>query len=160
MLPASNDAALVGDRELRISRVLSAPRELVFTAWSDPKHIAQWWGPQGFTTTTYAMDFRPGGEWRFCMHGPDGTDYQNRITYVEIVRPELITYKHGGGSDVEPVNFQVEVTFEPEAEKTRLTMRMLFPSGAVRTQVIDKYGADKGLTETIGRLQDYVARMA
>ena len=65
-----------------------APRELVFAAWTDPKHLSQWWGPNGFTTTTSSFDFRPGGIWRFVMHGPDGRDYQNRVTFDEIVPPE------------------------------------------------------------------------
>jgi uncharacterized protein YndB with AHSA1/START domain len=60
------------------TRLLDALRKLVFAAWTDPKHLAQWWGPNGFTTTTHAFDFRPGGVWRFVMHGPDGRDYQNR----------------------------------------------------------------------------------
>lgn len=63
------------------TRVLDAPRELVWQVWTDPKHLAQWWGPVGFTTTTRAFDARVGGIWRFVMHGPDGRDYENRITY-------------------------------------------------------------------------------
>jgi uncharacterized protein YndB with AHSA1/START domain len=153
-----NAAERVGDRELVISRLLDAPQELVFDAWSDPRHITHWWGPQGFSTTTYAMDFRAGGEWRFCMHGPDGRDYENRITYLEVVRPERLSYQHGGGG--EPVDFQVQVTFEPVQNRTRLTMRMIFATAAARTHVIDTYGADKGLTETIGRLAEYVAGLA
>ena len=70
------------------TRVFDAPRDLVFSAFTDPKHLAQWWGPDGFTTTTSAFEFRPGGVWRFVMHGPDGRDYQNRITFDEIVAPE------------------------------------------------------------------------
>ena len=149
-----NNAELVGENELAISRLLNAPRELVFHMWSDPRHITHWWGPHGFSTTTYAMDFRPGGEWRFCMHGPDGRDYPNRITYLEIAAPERLSYQHGGSG--EPVDFEVQVTFERVGEQTRLTMRMIFPSAAARVHVIDTYGADKGLTETIGRLADYV----
>jgi uncharacterized protein YndB with AHSA1/START domain len=68
------------------SRVFDAPRALVFSVWTDPKHLAQWWGPNGFTTTTHAYDFRPGGVWRFVMHGPDGRHYQNRITFDELFR--------------------------------------------------------------------------
>src|SRR5437879_5935817 len=75
------------------TRVFDAPRALVFSAWTDPKHLAQWWGPNGFTTTTHAFDFRPGGVWRFVMHGPDGRDYQNRIIFDEIVPPEHIAYR-------------------------------------------------------------------
>lgn len=87
------------------TRVLAAPRALVFSAWTDPKHLAQWWGPNGFRTTTHAFDFRPGGVWRFVMHGPDGRDHQNRIIFDEIVRPERIVYRHSGDEDVEPVQF-------------------------------------------------------
>jgi uncharacterized protein YndB with AHSA1/START domain len=71
------------------SRLLDAPRELVFLAFTEPRHLAQWWGPNGFTTTTHSFDFRPGGVWRFIMHGPDERDYQNRIIYEEIVRPNV-----------------------------------------------------------------------
>ena len=93
-------------------RVLDAPRALVFSVWTDPKHLAQWWGPNGFTTTTHTFDFRPGGVWRFVMHGPDGRDYQNRITFDEITPPERIVYRHDGADDVEPVQFATTVTFE------------------------------------------------
>ena len=94
------------------SRLFDAPRELVFSAFTDPEHLAQWWGPNGFTTTMRIFEFRPGGVWRFVMHGPDGRDYQNRITYEEIVRPERIVYRHDGGEDVEPVQFSQTLTFE------------------------------------------------
>ena len=76
------------DREIVSARVFDAPRELVWKAWVDPKHVAQWWGPKGFTNTIHEMDVRPGGVWRFAMHGPDGTDYKNEIVFIEVVRPE------------------------------------------------------------------------
>jgi uncharacterized protein YndB with AHSA1/START domain len=78
----SDPRSIVGMREF------DAPRDLVFAAWTDPEHLAQWWGPNGFTTTTMSFDLRPGGIWRFVMHGPDGRDYQNRITFEEVVPPE------------------------------------------------------------------------
>src|SRR5580698_5370721 len=138
-------------------RVFDAPRDLVFSAFTDVKHLAQWWGPNGFTTTTSAFDFRPGGVWRFVMHGPDGRDYQNRITFEEIVRPERLVYRHGGkndggGADVEPVRFTQTVTFEDLGGKTRLTWRSDFPSAAERDRVIKEYGADKGIVQTMTRL--------
>jgi uncharacterized protein YndB with AHSA1/START domain len=139
------------------TRVFDAPRELVFAAFTDPKHLAQWWGPDGFTTTTQAFDFRPGGVWRFVMHGPDGRDYQNRITYDEIVPPGRIVYRHGGGDDVEPVQFNTTVTFEDLGGKTKLTWHGRFPSAAERARVIREYGADKGLVQTMTRLAEYVA---
>lgn len=143
------------------SRVLDAPRELVFSVFTDPRHLAQWWGPDGFTTTTHSFDFRPGGEWRFVMHGPDRRSYQNRITYEEIVRPERIVYRHGGGDDVEPVQFRQTLTFEDLGDDcTRLTWHGRFPSAEERARVIKIYNADKGLSQTMARLVDYLTTMA
>ncbi len=147
----SDPRAIIGVREY------DAPRECVFAAWTDPKHLAQWWGPNGFTTTTSSFDFHPGGIWRFVMHGPDGRDYQNRITFEEIVAPQRIVYCHGGGEDVEPVQFRQTVTFEDLGGRTRMTWRGEFPSAAKRDRVIKDYGADKGLAQTMARLADYVA---
>ncbi|MBW3628767.1 MAG: SRPBCC domain-containing protein, partial [Gemmatimonadetes bacterium] len=99
------------DREIVMTRVFDAPRELVFDAWTDPAHVAEWYGPNGFSLTVHEMDVRPGGTWRFIMHGPDGTDYPNRIVYREVVRPERLEYDHGGDQDDDPARFQVTVTF-------------------------------------------------
>ena len=157
-MAANNSIDLDQDPRVMIgTRVLDAPRELVFSVWTDPKHLAQWWGPSGFTTTTSVFEFRAGGVWRFVMHGPDGRDYENRITFDEIVRPERIAYHHGGGDDVEPVQFNSVVTFEDLGGKTRLTMRGQFPSAEERARVIREYGADKGLVQTLARLAEYVA---
>ena len=147
-------------RSIIATRVYDAPRALVFEVWTDPKHLSQWWGPDGFTTTTSAFDMRAGGVWRFIMHGPDGRDYENRITFDEIVRPERIAYHHGGGDDVEPVQFRTTVTFEDLNGKTRLTLHAVFPSAAERDRVIKEYGADKGAVQTLSRLADYLATMA
>jgi uncharacterized protein YndB with AHSA1/START domain len=138
-------------------REFDAPRDLVFAAWTDPKHLAQWWGPNGFTTTTTSFDLRPGGIWRFVMHGPDGRDYQNRITFDEVVPPERIVYRHGGGEDVEPVQFRQTVIFEDLAGRTSMTWRGNFPSAAERDRVIREYGAAEGLVQTIARLGEYVS---
>jgi uncharacterized protein YndB with AHSA1/START domain len=152
---ASDAAAITGVREF------DAPRELVFEAFTDPKHLSQWWGPEGFTTTTQSFDMRPGGVWRFVMHGPDGRDYENRVTFEQVVRPERIAWRHGGGDDVEPVQFQTTVTFEDiGGGRTRLTWRGVFPSAAERARVIKEYGADKGLVQTMSRLGDYLAKLA
>jgi uncharacterized protein YndB with AHSA1/START domain len=157
---ATNSLDLEQDpRSIIGTRVFDAPRELVWTVWTDPKHLAQWWGPDGFSTTTSAFDMRPGGVWRFIMHGPDGRDYQNRITFDEIVKPERLVYHHSGGDDVEPVQFRTTVTFEDLGGKTRLTMRGVFPSAAERERVIREYGADKGLVQTLARLGEYLSKM-
>ncbi|HEX8430432.1 MAG TPA: SRPBCC domain-containing protein, partial [Longimicrobium sp.] len=100
------------DRVIEQSRVFAAPRELVFTAFTDPDHIPHWWGPNGFTNTIHAMDVRPGGSFRFTMHGPDGTDWPNLIVYSEVVRPERLAYSHGSGKEIDSQLFQVTVTFE------------------------------------------------
>jgi uncharacterized protein YndB with AHSA1/START domain len=146
-------------RVIKGTRLLDAPRKLVFVAFSDPKHLAQWWGPDGFTTTTHSFDFRPGGVWRFVMHGPDGRDYQNRVTFIEIKAPERLVYRHGGGDDVEPVQFTQTVTFEDVGGKTRLIWRGEFPTAAERARVIKNYGADKGLAQTMARLAEYVVEL-
>jgi len=143
------------------TRVFNAPRHLVFSAFTDPNHLAQWWGPDGFRTTTLTFDFRPGGIWRFVMHGPDGRDYQNRVTYDEIVPPERLVYRHDGGDDVEPVQFTQTLTFESLGkDKTRLVWHGRFPSAAERARVIKDYGADKGLVQTMARLAEFVEKKA
>jgi uncharacterized protein YndB with AHSA1/START domain len=145
------------DREIVIARTFDAPRELVFDAWIDPKQIVQWWGPSGFTTTTHAMDVKPGGVWRFIMHGPDGTDYKNKIVFIEIVRPERLVYRHAGDEDSEPVRFHVTVTFAEQGGKTRLTMRSLFETAEERDNVVNKYGAIEGGNQTLERLAGHLA---
>jgi uncharacterized protein YndB with AHSA1/START domain len=145
----SDPRSIIGVREFE------APRDLVFSAWTDPRHLAQWWGPNGFTTTTHSFDLRPGGVWRFVMHGPDGRDYDNRVTFDEIVPPSLLRYHHGGGDDVEPVQFHTTVTFDDLGGKTRVTLRGVFPSAEERARVVKEYGADKGLSQTLARLGEY-----
>jgi len=143
------------------TRIFNAPRDLVFSAFTDPKHLAQWWGPDGFTTTTHTFEFRAGGTWRFVMHGPDGRDYQNRVTYDEIVPPERIVYHHGVGDDVEPVQFSTTVIFEDLGNgQTRLTWHGQFRTAEARARVIKDFGADKGLSQTMARLDGYVTAMA
>lgn len=117
-------------REIISRRLLNAPRERVFRAWTDPRHLAQWWGPAGFTNTFHEFDPRPGGHWRFVMHGPHGTNYPNHSIFVEIARPERIIFDH-----VSPPAFQVTATFAEHAGQTRLTFRMLFASAAVCASV-------------------------
>jgi|SRR5271168_104160 len=159
MAPENDPVLDEAARTILTTRVYDAPRALVFEAFTDAKHLAQWWGPNGFTTTTHTIDVRPGGVWRFVMHGPDGTDYQNRITYDEVVKPERLVYRHGGTVDVEPVQFHVTVTFEDLDGKTKLTMRMVFPSAAERDRVAEKYGAVEGAKQTLERLAGYLPKI-
>ncbi len=163
MAAESRNAALVGDREIRGTRVFDAPRELVWKVWTEPGHIGEWWGPNGFTTTTHKMEVKAGGVWRFVMHGPDGRDYQNKITFIEVVKPERLVYKHGGTGEkedrgLEPVSFHVTVMFTDEGGKTRLDMRSVFPSAKARDYVVESYGAVEGMHQTLARLGEYLAK--
>ena len=147
----------VSKREVRVGRVIAAPRELVWKVWTDPAHVGNWWGPDGFSLTTFAMDVRPGGVWRYVMHGPDGRDYQNRITYLEVAEPERLVYLHGGGEgELEPVNFRTTVTFAERDGKTHLTMQAIFPTAADRERVVRDFKADVGAEQHVANLAEYV----
>src|SRR6185295_4920270 len=111
------------NRELKISRLLNAPRELVWKVWTEPEHIKHWWGPAGFTNTISKMEVKPGGEWEFVMHGPDGTDYKNKHIYKEVIKPEKLVIEH-----VTSPKFLITATFAEQGNKTLLTWRGLFES--------------------------------
>ena len=142
------------DREIVSTRVFDAPRERVFRAFSDPQVLARWWGPDGFTSTFQEFDFRPGGAWRFVMHGPDGADYRNASDFIEVVSPERIVLEH-----LRPMHrFQMTMTFAEEAGKTRLTWRMEFES-VVELDRVRAFipGANE---QNFDRLQAQLAAMA
>ena len=141
------------NRELVFERLLKAPQDLAFEAWTTPEHLANWWGPDGFTLTTSAIEAKPGGIWKFIMHGPDGTDYRNKIMFLEVERPDRLVYKHLDDEDTEGISFLVTVTFEKQDDKTKLTMRMLFNSAEELERVAREYGAIEGAEQTLGRLE-------
>ena len=155
----NNPAGNTADREIVITRVFDAPRELVWEAWTDPQQMVRWWGPNGFTTTIQELDVRPGGVSRHVMHGPDGTDYPNRSVFTEVVKPERIVYQHGGRRKGGPAaQFEATWTFEAlPGNRTRLTMRSVFPSAAARDRVVKEYGAIEGGKQTLGRLAAHLA---
>ena len=146
-------------RSIVIERLIGAPRELVFSAFTTAEHLAHWWGPTGFSITTSAFDFRLGGVWRFVMHGPDGRDYQNRVVFDVIEPPSRLVSHHGDGEDVERATHQTRITLEAEGDKTRLTWRVVFASVAERDRIAREYGAVEGGQQTVGRLADYVAEL-
>ncbi|MCC6523017.1 MAG: SRPBCC family protein [Polyangiaceae bacterium] len=146
------------DREVVISRIISAPRELVFEAFTEVRHLSRWWGPDGFSTTTRSFEFRVGGAWDFVMHGPDGTDYQEWITWREIVPPERIALLHGESRD-DPNTFESVLTFEPAGDETRIVMRTVFRSKALRDEAVEKYHAIEGGEQTLRNLAAYVAEL-
>jgi uncharacterized protein YndB with AHSA1/START domain len=117
----------VADRELEITRLIDAPRRLVFRAWTQPEHLARWWGPQGFTTIACQMDIRVGGTYRFGMRSADGVEYWKRGIYREIVEPERIVFTFAWEDvDGRPRReLLTTVTFLEEGTKTRLTLRQV-----------------------------------
>src|SRR5450432_2874299 len=90
------------DREIVISRIVSAPRELVWLAMTNPHHLVHWWGPRGFSTSIEEMDVRPGGIWKQILHGPDGKNYPNKSVFTEVVKPERIRFSHAGTTEGGP----------------------------------------------------------
>jgi uncharacterized protein YndB with AHSA1/START domain len=147
------------DREIVVTRVIDAPRELVFEAFTEVRHLSEWWGPDGFSTTTQAFEFRVGGEWVFVMHGPDGTDYPEWIAWTEIVVPERIALLHGE-SRGDPNAFESVLTFSSEGQATRLEMRTVFPTKQMRDEVVEKYHAIEGGQQTLKNLDAYVTERA
>ncbi|MGL4490200.1 MAG: SRPBCC domain-containing protein [Rhizobiaceae bacterium] len=142
-------------RTIEVSRLINAPRDLVFKMFTEAKHIDAWWGPNGFRNETHEMNFFVGGIWRYTMHGPDGKDWPNWIKYKVIKPPELMVYDHGeeiGG----PAHFEGNITFEVQGEMTFVTLRLLFPSAEIRDATI-KFGAVEGGEQTLARLENHVA---
>ena len=161
MAATGRDAAAqsaTADREIMISRVIRAPRERVFEAFTEVRHLSRWWGPDGFTTTTRAFEFRVGGVWDFVMHGPDGTDYQEWITWTEITRPERIALLHGERRD-DPNAFASVLTFAPDGAETRLEMRTIFPTKELRDVAVERYRAIEGGQQTLGNLAAYLEEL-
>lgn len=144
------------DREIVLSRVIAAPRELVFKVWTDPEHLVQWFGPEGFKLETHEIDIRVGGRWRFLFIGPGGTRYDNRIVFVKIESPRLIEMLHGADVDDDPNRFRTVVTFdEQDGGKTVITLRQLHPSKERRAATI-AFGAVEFGYQTLGKLARHV----
>jgi len=144
------------ENELVFTRIYDAPRALVFDAWTDPKRIGKWWGPKDFTTTTKVMEVKVGGRWEYIMHGPDGADYPNKSVYIEVEKPRRLVFSNTGGKADDPhLTCQMCVTFEEIGGKTKLTLRMIFPSTDAVSRA-KKYGAETGGYETLGRLAAFM----
>lgn len=142
------------NKSLVITRTLKAPVSLVWKAWTQPEHIANWWGPDGFTNTIQEMDVRPGGLWELVMHGPDGTDYKNRSVFTDVIENELIAYDH-----VSAPKFHATIRFEADGDKTHITWRMEFMSVEQLEAVVQQFKADKGLEQNVEKLGRYLEGM-
>lgn len=139
-------------RALRITRTLQAPVELVWEAWTKPEHIANWWGPNGFTNTIHEMDFCEGGEWKFTMHGPDGTNYANRSVFREIIPLKRIVFEHFNP------HFITTVLFEAQGDVTLMDWAVLFDTAEELETVVKAHQADEGLKQNIEKLERYLSQ--
>lgn len=148
--------AVADQPTISMEREFDAPSAVLFRAYSDADALKVWYGPSGFTVTVIAMDFRVGGLFRFTMHGPDGTDYPNRMQYREIVPGKRLAYRHGSDIDNDPHAFEVVVTFEAlGANRTLLTKHSIFPSVEARNAVM-KFGAVELGMQTLEKLAVFV----
>lgn len=150
----------LAQRELVITRVLDAPRALVWKAWTDPKHLAQWWGPKGFTNPVCEVDVRPGGTIRIEMTGPDGVVYPMSGVFREIIAPERLVFisiaeDKEGGPLLEALT---TVTFAEHGGKTKLTVDARAVA-LVATAVQYLEGMEAGWSQSLDRLATYVARL-
>jgi uncharacterized protein YndB with AHSA1/START domain len=151
------DDALTGavERQIVVSRLVPTTPDKLFELFTDQTHLSKWWGPDGFTLTTHEVKVEPEGKWRFTMHGPDGVDYANLITYDEITPPNRLVYTHSA-PDTQDSPFQTTVTFDEFMGQTALTMRAVFPTSAARDEVAEKYHALEGANQTVNRLIELV----
>lgn len=160
MLAKPADVTWSLDREVVLSRVYAAPRDLVFRAWTEKEHLPKWFGPKGFTTTTREIDVRVGGRWCFDMISPDGKVYDNRITFLEIRSPDLLVFDHGADKDVDDVRFRVTITFDEQSDgKTVVTLRQLHPTKERRAIVVGFGAVEIGYT-TLEKLAEHLRRLA
>ncbi len=144
------------DREIVLARVIDAPRESVFDAWTDPEQLAIWFGPKGLKIETHEVDIRVGGVWRFDMVGWN-TRYDNRMTFLRIERPRLIEVDHGPDKDDDPRKFRMLVTFDEQTDgKTVLTLRQMHPTRAARDAGIG-FGAVEFGGQTLDKLAAHLA---
>lgn len=137
-------------RELRITRVLQAPVELVWEVWTDPDHIKNWWGPEGFTTDIHKMDFNKNGEWLLTLHGPDGKKFPNKSIFKEIVKHKKIVFQHFNP------NFITTVVFEAKGNETFMNWHMLFETKELYETVVSTFKADVGLKQNVEKLSKYL----
>ena len=155
MAARTNTATGSFERELVITRIFDAPRELVFKAWTDPRHVAQWWGPKGFTNPVCEMDLRPGGALRIVMRAPDGAEHPMKGVFREIVEPERLVFTNiavdaQGNTLLEGLTI---VTFAEHGGKTKLTLQTS-AAGVAAEAAQMLAGMEQGWTESLDRLED------
>ncbi|QYO66529.1 SRPBCC domain-containing protein [Leptolyngbya sp. 7M] len=155
---------LKGDREIVISRIFDAPRQLVWKAWTDPNHISSWWGPRGFDAPPCEVDLRPGGTFLINLNGPDGNIYPCKGTFREVVEPERIVYDGppnepaGCGAGIPP-DATVTVIFADIGKQTKLTIHTLLASEDHRIAARNE-GFIEGWQQSLNRLAEEIEKGA
>lgn len=148
------------ERELVITRIFDAPRELVFKAWTDPKHVAQWWGPKDFTNPVCELDVRPGGALLIHMRGPDGVVYPMKGVFHEIAEPERLVFTSSAFED-EAGNPQLEVlntvTFVEQGGKTKLTLQAVVVRSTPEVAAA-LAGMEEGWNQSLDKLAEHLAK--
>ncbi len=146
-----NEISNTAEREIRISRLLNAPVSLVWEVWTNPDHIKNWWGPNGFTNTITKMDLQEAGEWNLIMHGPDGTHYNNKSLFREVIKEKKLVYEH-----VSYPKFLATVEFESRGNQTLLNWQMLFDTQEDLIKVVKTFKADEGIKQNVEKLEAYL----
>ncbi|MGH7177468.1 MAG: SRPBCC domain-containing protein [Tepidisphaeraceae bacterium] len=165
MSPRNSPVTDDSEREILITRVFDAPRDLVWQAWTDPRHIAQWWGPRGFTTRVTELDLRAGGAWRYVMTGPDGTEYPVKGVFREVVPPERIVtsdefdegFQAVSSADL-PRGIVMTCIFDDVGRKTKLTLKVAHASAEERAKH-EKMGVVGGWQSSFDCLDEFLATM-
>jgi len=148
------------EREIVLSRVIDAPRDLVYRAWIEPGRMFQWFGPKGYRCEVRQQgEARVGAVWRFDMVAPNGQRFDNRMTFLEIIPNEKLVLDHGSDKDDDPNRFHVTITFDQQSDgKTVLTLRQLHPSKTQRDATIG-FGAVELGYQTLEKLAEYLAKV-
>ncbi len=156
-------------KELTITRVFDAPRELVWKAWTEPERVKRWWGPKGFTSPVIKIDLRVGGEYLSCMRSPEGQDFWGKGIFREIVAPERLVMtdsfvdKEGntvpasyyGMSGDWPLEMLVTVMFEEQGDKTKLILKH---SGIEGISATDRDNMEQGWSQSFDKLAVYLEK--
>jgi uncharacterized protein YndB with AHSA1/START domain len=148
------------EREVILTRVYDAPRALVFKAWTDPAHLARWWGPKMFTNPVCEVDARPGGKLRIVMRGPDGNDYPLRGVFQEVVAPERLVFTNIAVDDKDRpiIDGLTTVTFAEEGGKTKLTVHTRGKAMApIATQYLQ--GMEMGWSQSLEKLAELLPQL-
>lgn len=135
---ASENISAKPENEIISKRIINFPKELVYSAWTEPEHLKNWWGPKGFTNTFNEFDLRPGGKWSFIMHGPDKGNYANECEFLRVEKPDFLSWKRFS----KPL-FHVAVSFEAVSDnETKIVFKMIFDTpeecNKLKPYVVDK----------------------